>query len=341
MSIQQARKFVAENRPVCLLVMRALSHIAKFDKAPNPFKGLRELNDDDATEHVLVTILWYMSYTKHYTDKTVKQFLKHMNEIRNRDKVLMLTRLQTIDETVKYDLAEMVIPLSRLKFNVNDDDCNESSNPSQSTLNKELMCMEPQSGMELPFSRTKNMFCRFNESKRDCGDFWKQSSVFTKVSWVATAATITMPLVTGVSLPISLALIKQVGNIALTSSVFDLLKYSNDNTRDNLHTALNNQHLNIKKFDAQSGLEGMDTSFMNQIDAQAFTKGTRAQDLNGNLNQQVSRMPTGQYAVQADNDTAIESLNQVFQRSYGTLKNSNNIRPKSHFSGRPSNINGL
>lgn len=144
MSLQQARKFVADNRPACLLLVRSMALLSSFDKVPNPFKDLRSIPDEHLTNNSLISLLWYMSYTSTYNDETVKQFLKHMCDVRCAHKELLLPRLETIDHYANFDLKRYVFDASDLDIDFEHDDVVSPMKIFH------LRDIKPQSGREIP-----------------------------------------------------------------------------------------------------------------------------------------------------------------------------------------------
>lgn len=353
MSIEQAREFVSVNRPVCLWLMGALSQLSAFDKAPNPWKGLKDLNEKAITDRVLVVLLWYMSYTKEWNDETVRQFLVHMNNVRNKDKTQLLTKLDTYDSSVQFDLKDYMFCVSDFEVNL---DC----------ITPYEVVFEPQSGIEGELISVKS------------DEYYHNLSNFTKVSIVATSATVVASICGAIGLPIGLAIIKQTGQLTLLGGIYDIvmvcktitLNNDSDNSdvksyqflqskEDYEQSITSNQFENHEfstTLETQSGMEDMESisvDFMKDEDARAYTRGTRpvkARDTESEV-QRLSQIPTGHFTVQLDNKSNFEGLNGIYQRSYGNMPNSSHkgtmfksspsVGTKDMFSHRPSNCGGL
>jgi hypothetical protein len=109
MSLQQARKFVAENRPLCLMFVRCLAVSGNFNTAPYPFKGIGERCEGLYTTKMILMILWFMSWTDRYDDESVHDFMKHVNEIRVLDKATLVTKNDLVDDSVSIDLSQFAV----------------------------------------------------------------------------------------------------------------------------------------------------------------------------------------------------------------------------------------
>jgi hypothetical protein len=116
MSLQQAQKFVEHNRQLCLLLVRCLAVSSNFDTAPYPFKGIRERREELYTNKMILMLLWFMSWTDHYNDESVRKFMKHVNDVRAIDKAALISRNNTIDRSVSINLSQFVVKPSDLSL---------------------------------------------------------------------------------------------------------------------------------------------------------------------------------------------------------------------------------
>jgi hypothetical protein len=104
MSQQQAREFVAKNEVLSMVLVKYLSSSADFKNVPPPFRDIESRKEHEYTNNMIVTLLWYMSWTVVFNDATVKEFLKHVNTVRLRAKENSITKNLVVDKSTSVDL---------------------------------------------------------------------------------------------------------------------------------------------------------------------------------------------------------------------------------------------